>query len=71
MISLCFVSAVVAPYDSGPFSRNCAFTNSQQSPAHAGCAIAMLFIPIRGESGCCRCLQRNLAQKRVNHGRKI
>jgi hypothetical protein len=58
--------------DSGPFSRNCVFTNSQQSSAPcAGCAIAMLIIPIRDESGCGCCLQRNLAQKRGNHGRKI
>src|SRR5580704_5674247 len=45
-------------------NRNCGFANSQ--PSSAPCAeraIAMLIIPIHGEAGCDRCLQRNLAQK--------
>ena len=45
-------------------NRNCGFANSQ--PSSAPCAeraIAMLIIPIHGEAGCDRCLQRNLAQE--------
>jgi hypothetical protein len=54
--------------DSKPLGRNCGFANSQPSFAQcAGCAIAMLIIPI--SRGCC--LQRNLAHERCNHGREI
>jgi hypothetical protein len=44
-------------------NRNCGFANSQPSAPCAERAIAMFIIPIHGEAGCDRCLQRNLAQK--------
>jgi hypothetical protein len=44
-------------------NRNCGFANSQPSAPCAERAIAMLIIPIHGEAGCDRCVQRNLAQK--------
>jgi hypothetical protein len=53
-------------------NRNRGFANSQ--PLSAPCAeptIAMLFIPIQGEAGCGRRLQRNLAQKRSDPEQKI
>jgi hypothetical protein len=53
-------------------TRNRVVANSQQSSTqYAGRAIAMLIIPIQGEAGCGHCLQRNLAQKRAHHERKI
>jgi hypothetical protein len=58
--------------DSRPFRRNRVFANSQQSSAQcAGCAIAMLIIPI-SRRGRLRllCLQRNLAQERCNHAQE-
>jgi hypothetical protein len=58
--------------DGRRFTRNCVVANSQQSSTqYAGRAIAMLIIPIQGEAGCGHCLQRNLAQKRAHHERKI
>jgi hypothetical protein len=57
---------------SGLLDRDCGFTNSRPSSAPcAGRAIAMLIIPIQGEAGCDRYLQRNLAQRRRNPGQKI
>jgi hypothetical protein len=45
-------------------NRNCGFANSlPSSKPCAERAIAMLIIPIHGEAGCDRSLQRNLAQK--------
>jgi hypothetical protein len=62
----------VGANDSRLLNRNGGFANSQPSSAPcAGRAIAMLIIPVQGEAGCGRCLQRNLAQKRRNPGRKI
>jgi hypothetical protein len=57
---------------SRPLNRNCGFAGSQ--PSSAPCAertIAMLIIPIQGEAGCGRRLQRNLAHKRGNPEQKI
>jgi hypothetical protein len=62
------------PEDKGSklLNRNRGFANTL--PSSAPCAeraIAMLIIPIQGEAGCGRYLQRNLAQKRGHPGRKI
>jgi hypothetical protein len=58
--------------DSRRLNRSCGFANSLPSSAEcAGRAIAMLIVPIQGEPGCERCLQRNLAQKRSDLGQKI
>jgi hypothetical protein len=55
-----------------PPDRNRGFANSNPSAAEcARCAIAMLIIPIQGEAGCGRRLQRNLAHKHGNPGLKI